>query len=126
MVILDTSIVIDHIRQPEDKITLLMQVTEKFSPKDLAISIISIQELYEGKSTKDQGKERELIATISPLKILPYNFEVAQLAGEISRDYPGPIEFQDAAIAATAILNKAFLFTLNKKDFQNIKNLKLT
>lgn len=34
-------------------------------------------------------------------------------------------QFADAAIAATAIINKAKLATLNKKDFQRIKELEL-
>lgn len=87
--------------------------------------MITIQELYEGRSTKDEQKEQLLLATISPLKILPYTYEVAQLAGEIARDLSKPIELADAAIAATAIVNGAQLFTLNKKDFSKIKDIDL-
>lgn len=89
----------------------------------MAISVISIQELYEGKSTREKDKEEHLLATIAPLKILPYNYEVAQLAGEIARDLDYPIELADAAIAATAIVNGALLFTLNKRHFKGIKDL---
>ena len=67
--------------------------------------------------------EQYLLATISPLKILPYTYEVAQLAGEIARDLEFPIELADAAIAATTILNGGTLLTLNKKDFSGIKEL---
>lgn len=35
------------------------------------------------------------------------------------------IEFADAAIAATAIINGALLATLNKKHFQSIRDLEL-
>lgn len=125
MVILDTNIIIDHLRQPPKKTSLLVKIVEKKSKENLAISMISIQELYEGRSTKSKTKEQYLLATIAPLKILPYNYEVAQLAGEIARDLRRPIELADAAIAATAILNGAQLFTLNKRDFRGIKNLEL-
>lgn len=125
MVILDTNILIDHLRQFKEKTTLLTQAIEKFHTEGLAISIISIQELYEGKSTREQIKERELVDIISLFNIFPYNFEVAKLAGEIARDNLNPIGFPDAAIAATAIINEAKLFTLNKKDFLAIKNLNL-
>ncbi|HUS59800.1 MAG TPA: PIN domain-containing protein [Nevskiaceae bacterium] len=125
MVILDTNIIIDHLRRPPKKISLLVKIVEKKPKENLAISMISIQELYEGRSTKSKTKEQYLLATIAPLKILPYNYEVAQLAGEIARDLNQPIELADAAIAATAILNGTQLFTLNKRDFRGIKNLEL-
>ena len=41
------------------------------------------------------------------------------------RDISTPLEFMDAAIAATAILHGAQLFTLNKKDFERIGDLEL-
>ncbi len=123
MVILDTNIIIDHIRQPEAKDTHLMKIAQKVAKENLAISVITIQEFYEGRSTRNKEMEEYLLATISPLKILPYNYEVAQLAGEIARDLNQPIELADSAIAATAIINGAFLFTLNKKHFRNIKEL---
>lgn len=75
-----------------------------------------------------QRKEEEvhyLLETLKPLKILPYIFEVAEMAGKIARDLGRRIELPDAAIAATAIINGAALFTLNKKDFTGIKNLEL-
>ena len=125
MVVLDTNIIIEHLRQPKTKESTLIKLVRKKPKEVLAISIITIQELYEGKSTKNKAKEQALLATISPLKILPYTYEVAQLAGEIARDLTRPIELADAAIAATAILNGAQLLTLNNKDFLGIKNLEL-
>ena len=123
MVILDTNIIIDHIRQPVAKETHLMKIAQKVAKENLAISLISVQELYEGRSTREKDKEEYLLATISPLKILSYNYEVAQLAGEIARDLSQSIELADAAIAATTIINGASLFTLNKRHFKDIKDL---
>jgi len=124
MVIIDTNIVIDHLRNPHHTSSLMMLV--KQLPKEqISLSIISIQELYEGRSTLDSHKEEILLAVISPLTILPYTFEIAQLAGQIARDLIRPIEFADAAIAATAIINEADLLTLNTKDFMHIKDLQL-
>ncbi len=125
MVILDTSIIIDHLRQSQDKETLLIKIAKEVSKENLAISVITVQELYEGKSTRNENQEQYLLATISPLKILPYTYEEAQLAGSIARDQKTPIEFADAAIAATTIINGASLLTFNKKDFRKIKNLGL-
>lgn len=125
MVVLDTNVIVDHLRQTDTAQTYLMKIAEEVSKENLAISIITIQELYEGESTRNEREEERLLATISPLKILPYIYETAQLAGEIARDLKRPIELADAAIAATTIVNGASLFTLNKKDFRGIENLEL-
>lgn len=125
MVILDTNIIIDHLRQPKKKQSYLAKIAQQQPKQTLAMSMMSIQELYEGKSTKNKRKEEYLLATISPLKILPYTYETAQLAGKIARDLKRSIEMADAAIAATAILHGAQLFTLNKTDFQGIGELEI-
>ncbi|MBP8591512.1 PIN domain-containing protein [Candidatus Shapirobacteria bacterium] len=124
MVILDTSIIIDHLRQTRGE-SRLMRLVKKMPKESLAISMVSIQELYEGKSTKNKNKEQLLLATIAPLKILPYSYEIAKLAGEIARDLKRPIEMADAVIAATAIINRASLFTIDEKDFQGIEPLEI-
>ena len=124
MVVLDTNIVIDHLRQYPKK-SKLREIEEKTSSGSLAISVITVQELYEGKSTLDKTRGEILVEVISNLKILPYTFETAKLAGAIAWDLDYSIDFADVAIAATSILNKASFFTLNKKDFKEIKGLKL-
>ncbi len=125
MVILDTNIIVDHLRCQKGQESCLTKIAKRFTKENLAISVITVQELYEGKSSKEQQREDYLLATITPLKILSYSYETAQMAGEIARDIKEPIEFADAAIAATAIINGADLYTLNKKHFQNIKDLTL-
>lgn len=125
MVVLDTNIIIDHLRQKTSKDSILIQLVKQKPKEVLAISIISVQELYEGRSTKEDDKEAYLLATISPLKILPYTYEIAKLAGEIARDLDHPIELADAAIAATTKINNCDLLTLNIDDFRDIKDLNL-
>ena len=122
MVVVDTSIIIDHIRQKNSN-TLFKQLFKKYSSDEIAISIITVQELYGGESTRKREVEQALLAIISLLRILPYNYEVSKLAGEIDRDIGRPMDFADAAIAATAIINGAQLVTLNKKDFSEVKDL---
>lgn len=124
MVILDTSILIDHLRL-KGKSSALVRLAEKYSKNQFAISVISIQELYEGKSTRNHEAEKNLLGMISPLKILPYTYEIAKLAGEITRDQTSPADLADAAIAATAITYGAQLATLDKNDFANIPNLEI-
>lgn len=125
MVILDTNIIIDHLRQSPNKETLLKSIARKTRKEDLAISVITVQELYEGKSTLNEEKEAYLLATITPLRVLPYTYEIAQTAGKIARDLKQPVEFADAAIAATAITYGASLLTLNKQHFSGIPDLEI-
>ena len=125
MVILDTNIVIDHLRTLGKKESYLVKLSKTQPKDDLAISVLTIQELFTGKSTLNTDQEKNLLAAIAPLKVLPYTFQVAKLAGQISRDSKDEIEFVDIAIASTAIVNDALLFTLNRKDFSNIKDLEL-
>lgn len=87
--------------------------------------MITIQELYAGQSSKNPEKEKFFLIIMNYFKVLPYDREIAKLAGEIMRDAKLEIVFADAAIAATAIINGAQLATLNKKDFSGIKDLKL-
>jgi predicted nucleic acid-binding protein len=128
MVVLDTNIIIDHLRQSlarDTANTMLQSLAKTVSKSELAISTITVQELYEGKSTKSKEMEAYFLTIISALRILPYDFETAQKAGEIARDIGRSIELPDAAIAATTILNSAQLLTLNQKDFRDIPDLQL-
>src|SRR3989344_6944353 len=120
MVVLDTNIIIDHLRQTGKGDTLLLKIAQALPKETLALSVITLQELYEGKSTRKVEKEEYLLATIAPLRMLSYTYEIAELAGKIARDRERPIEFADAAIAATAIISDAQLFTLDKTDFKGI------
>jgi predicted nucleic acid-binding protein len=125
MVILDTNIIIDHLRSSGSRRSALLEISESYPKTILAVSLVSVQELYEGQSTLHSEKEKDLLATLSPLKLLPYTYDIAKLAGAIARDSKRSIELADAAIAATAILNNAQLYTKNLKDFQEIPNLEL-
>lgn len=123
MVILDTNIIIDHLRQSTPVGSVLSRISE--TNEKLAISIITLQELFAGKSTRDKNVEKLILDMLSTIKILPYNEEIAKLAGLIVRDLGRLIQFPDAAIAATAIDSKAKFLTLNKKDFESIPGLTL-
>ena len=92
---------------------------------NLFISVITIQELYEGKSTLSESKLKEMLSVIAPLEILEYNREIAEIAGTVARDSKTTIEFADTAIAATCVFNDSKLFTLNTNHFKDIPDLEL-
>lgn len=125
MVVLDTSIIIDHLRTQNTKATVLENITNNFSPSDLYISVITVQELFIGQSTKIDRKLQDLNLLLNALKCLEYDSTIAEYAGKIQRDTTRIVTFPDAAIAATTILNGFQLATLNTKDFLAIKNLRL-
>lgn len=125
MVALDTNIVIDHLRCQGKKKSALDWLNQQFSRDEMGISMVTIQELYEGESTLDPDREEELVVLVGSLKIFPYSYEIAKKSGEITRDLgrKRPIEIPDAAIAATAIVNHCQLATLDKTDFAGIDGL---
>ncbi len=123
MVILDTNIIIDHLRTIGKKESYFVKLSKILPKDDLAISLVTVQELFQGRNTRNIEQEKNLIAVIAPLKILLYTYQTAKLAGQINRDVKNTIDFADAAIAATTLVNGAKLFTLNKKDFQNVDGL---
>lgn len=125
MVVFDTSVVIDHIRQPQGSRSLLKETIQNQPLEVFAISMITIQELFQGKSSALSEERNILLDAISSFELLPYTFAVAQTAGELSRDLQRNMQFADAAIAASALINRAKLVTLNKKDFQGIGGLEL-
>lgn len=121
---IDTSVIIDHLRRDGGS-SALVKTEKQYPGETLAISTVTIQELYEGKSVEDERKEKTMLAVLAGLKVLPYTYGIAKAAGSINRQLQHPIESFDAAIAATAIFNHSPLCTLNIKDFRHIPNLEL-
>lgn len=61
------NIIIDHLRTGRD--SYLIRLSKQFTKEHMGISVVSVQELYEGKSTRTDEKEKYLLATISRLPI---------------------------------------------------------
>jgi len=65
---------------------------------------------------------------IKDLEILSFDSMAARKASEIQKELKAKgkiIDIRDLFIASTAIVNNCALATLNKKHFENIKDLKL-
>lgn len=125
VILLDTNIIIDHLRQPAGIPTILKILITKYGKESLYISVITIQELYAGASTRDTDEITKLVRTIKHLNIYQLTHNIARLAGTLTRDLSRSITFADAGIAATAIHYHAKLATKNTKDFVDIKGLEL-
>lgn len=123
-VVIDTSVIIDHLRKAREGKSLLETTVEKTDIEPL-ISVAVIQELFAGQSSKNKEPEEKIRKVLHLLNMIAVTSEIAKLAGQIMRDTKPPVQFADAQIAATALLNGATLLTFNKKDFQEIKDLEL-
>lgn len=121
-ILLDTSVIIDFVRRNNKESTILFRLTKKgYRP---CISILTHTEVYSGKSVWEQHSARyEVEKLFSGMEILPLESEISKKAGEIKAHSNSTLI--DAIIAATALVHGLELSTLNNKDFEHIKNLRL-
>jgi predicted nucleic acid-binding protein len=121
-ILLDTSVIIDFLRQKNKKDTLLIALLEK--EYQFYVSILTHTELYAGKKVwKENDAQIDLEKLFFGMQILPLEKEVSKKAGEIRAK--NDTTLMDAIIAATAIIHDLNLVTLNTKDFEKIKELNL-
>lgn len=120
--LLDTSVLVDFLRKKDKEGTLLVKILRAgYEP---TISLITQTELYAGKSVWWKRKARkELEDLLAGLEIIALDEEVSRLAGQIRAKYR--LGIVDAIIAAEAITSRLPLVTLNIKDFEKVKGLKI-
>ncbi len=118
--LLDTNILIDHLRGYEKALIFLEKNFNK-----ILISSLTVAELYSGVV---DGEARERLESLIELfKIIPLTTEIAIQGGLYFRQYykSHGIDIVDALLAATASENKLTLMTRNKKHFPMFKNIKV-
>jgi tRNA(fMet)-specific endonuclease VapC len=94
----------------------------------LAISFMTVAELYEGAYRAKWGRQRltQLEATLGRYTVIPSSTELSQRWGEVRfQRRRQPISAEDAWIAATALAYDCPLVTHNPGDFRNIPGLQL-
>ncbi len=122
MVLCDTDVIIEFFKGNVSAKNIL---ENDISPENIALSSISVMELYFGAKSK---KELILIKKfLSNFEISRLNEEITDLSLSLIEIYSKShgLKIPDALIVATSIYNKIPLFTYNKKDFNFIKELKL-
>src|SRR5438094_6009769 len=108
----DTDVLIDYLRGRAEAVTYLDSLTVP-----LCISAITVAELHAGVR---EGEERaRLDLFLQAFEIIPVDQHAAVRGGLFRRDYgkSHSTGLADALIAATAILRKTRLVTLNDKHF---------
>lgn len=118
--LLDTDVLIDFLRgvpQARDFIVNL--------PRDAAVSAVTVAELYVG--VREGGERQALQQLLATFRILPLDAETASLGGLLRRDYGKShgVGLNDALIAATALLHRLPLATLNLKHYPMLDNGKV-
>ncbi len=119
MKVIDTDIFIDALHGVEKAEKLLKASIENVD----AFSAITESELLSGKDCDDKGKREALLHLLSLLTKISVDNPIAQIAGDLRRNYR--IALPDALIAATALHLNAKLVTRNTKDFSAIREIEL-
>ncbi len=118
MILLDTTIAVDHLRGDDRAASLLERLANEGEP--LLASELSRFELLAGM------RPEELDATerfMDALSWVPVNEEIARLAGSMAAEYRrshSGIDAIDYVIAATATVTGADLLTTNVRHFPMI------
>jgi tRNA(fMet)-specific endonuclease VapC len=121
--VIDTSVFIEFLRAKNKSETTLYKLPDNII---YSVSAVTLFELLMGATTPE--KENDITIITSDLIKLPFDNEVAILAGTIYnklRKANKMIEFRDIFIAATCIVNEQPLVTLNIKHFSRIEGLQI-
>jgi|SRR3989338_9393154 len=125
-IILDTSILVDFIRNREDAISYVRDLSEKH---DVWTTDINVFELYYGAYlTKHPDKNAAAVkGMVSNLNVFSTTQESMEIAGKLFADLEKKgqkIELRDVMIAGICLLNSCPVATHNKKHFERM-NVKI-
>jgi predicted nucleic acid-binding protein len=118
--LLDSSVLIEHLRGNVTATTLLLNTKRS----DRLISALSRVEIEGGMRP---GEESAIGALMGALTVVPVSDAIARRAGELLRKFRrshSGIDLVDYVIAATAQLYDAPLLTLNVRHFPMFQDLK--
>ncbi len=122
MVVVDTSVVIDFLRQKNSANTWLKRLVT--AGYQLVLPMPVVAELYSGKSVWSSRKARERLDGLVVLtRLIPMNQSTAITAGKLRATLD--INLADASIAAIALDNSLPIATLDRKHMSKIKELML-
>lgn len=119
IVLCDTDVFIHYFHEDE-RIT---QELDHLSFERLAMSVVSVAEIYFGMRKRESVVTKELIRKFN---LFHLDKEISSLFIQFMLGYHDKgISVPDALIAATAVCSNVELFTLNRSDYDFIKGLKL-
>ena len=121
MILCDTNILIEFYKDNPSVKTVLQNA----GLSNLAVSVITVGELYYGARNKRELKQ--IRKHLSLLSQFPVTVDVSQVFIALLEQYAlsHGLTIPDALIAATGIANDLPLYTFNLKDFRYIPELTL-
>lgn len=125
VILVDTNILIDYFRQKDKRLTIFHKTFNSNGNLSAAICLTTVSELWSGDSMGDKNNQALTEQFLSSISIVKNNMKTAKITGELIREKKDGISFPDAEIAACAIYNNLPLLTINKRDFQKIKGVRL-
>lgn len=123
-IIIDTSLLISHLRGISDDFKILeaKRVKEDIT---LLIPNIVIIELFTGEETRKKEIREKIDKLIEGLEVVDLTVVSAKKAGELQRTYKQIPDLPDFIIAAIALEQEAQIATHNAKHFKQIRGVKL-
>ncbi len=121
MILLDTSVLVDHFRKKDKTSTYFFQLSGQYD--DFAISTITHYEILSGSNDLQDAFWDLLFNT---LVILPFDIACSTESAKIYKSLKAKgmlIDLADLTIAATAIAHSLTLATLNTKHFARVETL---
>lgn len=117
--LLDTCVLIDHLRGYPQARDWLMDVTRQSSALELAYSVITLAELLSGLPGVAPQSEEAVRRLVSPMKAVHVGEDVARRGGMYVRAWGAShgVKLPDALIAATAGCLKVPLVTRDERHF---------
>ena len=120
-ILIDTSIIIDHLRKRNERKSLLFHLVDRHR---LHASTIVEFELFVGANTPEKVQDVEYI--LQCCIIIPFTSEIARHAARLHQHLLQSnqrIEVQDLLIASTAVIYELPVMTLNHEHFARIESL---
>jgi predicted nucleic acid-binding protein len=115
ILLLDTTVLVDVLRQRRDRVALLEELTEL--GHRLTTSAMCVAEVYAGMRPGEEVRTQGLLAGVP---CYPISMAIAVRAGELKREWSRKgrtLTLTDMMIAATALEHGLRLVTENRKDF---------
>jgi predicted nucleic acid-binding protein len=126
LIVLDTNVISEPFRPRPDRRVIAWIAAQP----DIAVSAISLSELFCGVARLPAGRRREALATSIESTLAAHVSKVLSYDGRAARVYAGmyerrrtlgrPLAVEDGMIAATAFVHGAALATRNVPDFADL------